>query len=206
MYHRVFLFSFSDYEEALKFIELLSEHLKGANIIVDFKGTTVRVRIYGSRSDIESTFLKIKDLVAIVKGESKGGLRKYPLRYILTNANLKAPIPVNLIQDVLVLRGFKAEIKRGHIVTDASLKEVQRILETISEIYLKLREVKASPRAKKVIALLATLTGSSIEESLKMLIDEGIIRTVEKTKAYVITCKYEAAIEAVRKLLNRTNL
>jgi len=206
MYHRVFLFSFNNHEEALKFVELLSEHLKGANIIVDFKGTTVKVRVYGSRNEIESTFLKIKDIVAIIKGESKGGLRKYPLRYLLTKAELKAPIPINLIKDILTLKGFDVEIKRGCVITNASLKEVQKTLEKTSEAYLKLRTIKASPKAKKVIALMMVLTGDSVEEVIKRLFNSKVINVIEKRGTYVLSSRYEEVIEFMKKLLNRAQV
>jgi len=201
MHHRVFLFSFNSNEEALRFVELLSEHLRGANIIIDLKGTTVKVRVYGSRSDIKSTFLKIKDLVTIVKGERGEGLKKYSLRYLLTSSELKAPIPIDLIRDVLALKEFKVEIKRGYVITDASLEEVRRTIERISEIYSELRSVRASPRAKKVIALMSSLTELSVGEALKVLLDNGVIRTVEGAGTYALTCKYEVVLEVVRKLL-----
>lgn len=201
MYHRIFLFSFNNNDEALKFIELLSKHLKGANIIVDLRGTTVRVRIYGSRNDIKSTFLKVKDLVTIVKVEYKKGLKRYPLKYLLTSSELKSPIPIDLIQDILTLKGFKAEIKRGHVITNASLEDIQQVIKKISETYFRLKNLRASPRAKKVIALMVSLTELPIKEILEILLNNGVVSKVKNVGTYVLTCKYEDALKVMRKLL-----
>ncbi len=201
-YHRVFTFTFRSPEEALRFVELLSEHLRGANIIVNMRGSSVKVRVYGSRDEIEDVALRMRDALTVVRGSGRAGLKRYPLRYLLDKAELRASIPIDLLRDVLELKGFKASIERGCLATDASLSDVLAALEGLSEAYLSLVRVKASPKAKRLAALLSSVRGVPAPEALEELARSGVIRRVEGAGTYVSAMEYGEALSAVRKLLS----
>lgn len=205
MSYRIIKFSFNNKDEAIDFIELINTQLKTANLIVDLKGNIVSVKIYGTKDEIKGIISELKDLLSLVRSREKGAFLKVSIKHLLSSVNLKASIPINLILEIVQMKGYEIRMNKGYLVTNASFELLKDIAIKLSNAYFKLKNIQATPKAKRIIALYSLLFDKDINDSIKELHKMRIINVIKDLGRYTLSSNYEEAVDKIKNLLKQSS-
>ncbi len=184
---RKLVFKVSSTEELEKLVEVISESVtvKGVEVYLETKTNTVCVYIYGPKDLAKQAEAQILQAVKAYRGQTRKdyrGLYHYDILQVLDKLNLKVAIPLDLLVEVLKLKGYRAELRKGILYTDASLDELGKVAKRIADAYYALRYSELTTQAKKAVALAAALLDvdeSRVEELANNLLKEGLLKTFE---------------------------
>ena len=193
---REFHASFRSREEVQTFLELVQRFVHGVEYVIDVRGTSVRIRLLGTSSEVEKAYFRIRGIEAAVKG--RPGLRTYPLELVFGEADVEAAIPGDLLVPALEVMGFRAKVSRGALVTDADFRQVVELVEKLSRAYRRLMDEPISARAKRLVALYMVATGSDVEEAVGELARLGIL---QMGNVVSLADEYDKALSKLKSVL-----
>ncbi|WP_367834438.1 DUF2067 family protein [Vulcanisaeta sp. JCM 16159] len=108
MVHRKFVFVFNSMDEALTFIEAITNKIKSKELLIRYdvgNGIRVWVSMQGEPHEIELYSMEIKRAYNDIKlMRGKFGVRTYDISLILSKARLSAAMPIDLIIDLLHIK------------------------------------------------------------------------------------------------------
>lgn len=199
MKKKVFAFRFSSPEEAAEFLDYVSRLI--GNLAAEVRGSSVKIVVMAPPGEAESDFARIREVLRqwrMSRHFPRKGLYRHSLQMILSAASLKVSIPIAALVDSLKLSGFKARLDKVYLVTDARFDEVVEVASNFSAKYLEALRLPATPILKRLLAVLATVLDTSIDESLKKLLELGLARLDEESGRFLLTVNYTSALERLK--------
>jgi len=181
-----------------KFLERVSESVKSYGGVLRLKGNSIRVEIYGDGSMIRDSWSRIRQLIREYRSlETEKGLKSYSLKRIFREVGLA--IPADVLAEVLKLKGYKTEIDKEYIFSNASFDEIIDVSTDIKKAIEDIRFVQATRTAKKLVATLSVLAGKTVDDIIKDGIETNILVEDNETgKISVISPWREALRELAR--------
>ena len=201
------MFTFNNVDEALTFMEMVTSKIKSRELLIRYDaggGVRVRVSIQGEPHEVELYSMEVRRVYNDIKlMRGKFGVRTYDVSLILSKARLTAAIPIDLVVDLLQLRGVSAELdgSRIRVAGDVGLEDLVRLAEDVSRIYGELMDMDVSAQAKRVIALYALLMGRDVRGSIKELIDKGLLSKYGDSELLVLSMDYRHALSRLQDLV-----
>ncbi|RLE71204.1 MAG: hypothetical protein DRJ43_00230 [Thermoprotei archaeon] len=199
MKKKVFAFRFSSPEEAAEFLDYVSRLI--GNLAAEVRGSSVKIVVMAPPGEAESDFARIREVLRqwrMSRHFPRKGLYRHSLQMILSAASLKVSIPIAALVDSLKLSGFKARLDKVYLVTDARFDKVVEVASNFSAKYLEALRLPATPILKRLLAVLATVLDTSIDESLKKLLELGLARLDEESGRFLLTVNYTSALERLK--------
>jgi len=196
---KVFAFRFSSPEEAAEFLDYVSRLI--GNLAAEVRGSSVKIVVMAPPGEAESDFARIREVLRqwrMSRHFPRKGLYRHSLQMILSAASLKVSIPIAALVDSLKLSGFKARLDKVYLVTDARFDKVVEVASNFSAKYLEALRLPATPILKRLLAVLATVLDTSIDESLKKLLELGLARLDEESGRFLLTVNYTSALERLK--------
>ncbi|ADN50895.1 DUF2067 family protein [Vulcanisaeta distributa] len=206
---REFVFTFNNVNEALTFMEMLTSKIKSKELLIRYdtgSGVRVWVSIQGEPHEVELYSMEIKRVYNDIKlMRGKFGTRAYDVSLILSKARLSAAIPIDLIIDLLQIKGINAELdgSKIRVVGDVKLEDLIKLAEDISRIYNELIDAEVSAQAKRIIALYALLMSKGVKDSIKELLDKGLLSKYGDSELLVLSMDYKHALSRLQELVER---
>jgi len=204
---RELVFTFNNINEALTFMEMITNKIKSKEVLIRYdtgSGIRVWVSIQGEPHEVELYIMEIKRLYNDIKlMRGKFGVRTYDISFILSKARLSAAIPIDLIIDLLHIKGINAEIEgsRIKVVGDVKLENLISTAEGISRIYDEMIDMEISAQAKRVIALYSMLLGKDVKDSIKELLNNGLLSKYGDTEMLVLSMDYKHALSKLQEMI-----
>jgi len=194
MMKKVLKISFRDSKDVISFIEYLNKNISRENIYVISEGNNVKIilkefeksKILASR--IKKIYQEWKNLYYGKEG------KKISLIFLLREADLKVAIPLSAINDILNLKGYVSKIEDKYLISDIDLDTLKDLISIFSEKYSECLLLKADPLAKRLVSVLATVKGINIDESIRLLLNLGLLKIDEKDKKYILARSYDKCI------------
>ncbi|RLE55091.1 MAG: hypothetical protein DRJ40_09030 [Thermoprotei archaeon] len=192
-------------------LEEITARVKSTTIRIQSRLNTIEIYIYGTKDMIRAAESEIREIVKYVRGmltRDFRGLYTYPISHVLSRAGLRVAIPVDLLIQVLEVKGYRAKIEGGSIRTDATVDVVQDLARKISEVYYNLSTSNLAPTAKKLVAYYILAKNYSVEEvdrAVKELSELGLLKEVELPNGEVrviLGKELSSAISTVRELIH----
>ncbi len=207
---REFVFTFNNVNEALTFMEMLTGKIKSKELLIRYdtgSGVRVWISIQGEPHEVELYSMEIKRVyndIKLMRG-GKFGIRAYDVSLILSKARLNAAIPIDLIIDLLQIKGVNAELdgSKIRVVGNIKLEDLVKLAEDISRIYNELIDAEVSAQAKRIIALYALLMGKDVKDSIKELLDKGLLSKYGDSELLVLSMDYKHALSRLQELVER---
>lgn len=197
---RVVTLKFDSSTEAFDFLTFVLSSLK--NVTGEQVGSKVKLVLESSSDEPDEDYQKIRSLVrqwGASRQYPRAGLYRHSLRLLLSTANLVVGIPVEAVADLLALKGFKAQIEGGNIVTNADFKLVVKVAEVFAEKYAKALRLESTPQVKRLAALYAATYGCTIDQAVDELKSRGLVKEEENARRLVLTASYSECLEAMKK-------
>ena len=156
-------------DECFKLAEIIKTNMVSKESTIIIKDNGIVIELYGYKTDIKNTWLKIKRLLSIYKATySREGRNVYPLEHIVSLS--RKTFPPRLLVEILKYQGYMAEYKDGNIISNADLEHIVKLVNRINELINDLRyTVKGTTSKYFLVAasiLLNTDPMSIIEHSL----------------------------------------
>lgn len=196
MRRKVITLRFLSTQEAIEFLEYITRIYSKEMIGGEIKGTTVRLFLKASFSSDEAFISRIKEAIGHWKSSRRPnvtGEYRHNIRMILSQASLEVGIPVRAIIDVLKLKGFKARLEGGHIVTNADHNTLVSIISEFSSRYAEALRIIATPMLKRLVAVIATVQALNVEDALNNLYSRGVASL--KDNRWTLTVNYDSALK-----------
>ncbi len=201
------VFTFNDVNEALTFMEMITSRIKSKEVLIRYdtgSGVRVWVSIQGEPHEVSLYSMEIRriyDDIKLMRGKS--GVYVYDISIILNKARLNAAIPIDLVIDILHMRGINAEMEGSkiRIVGSAILEDLVGIVEDVSRVYGEMIDMEISAQAKRVIAIYSLLMGKSIKDSIKDLLGHGLLSRYGDTELLVLSMDYKHALLKLQELI-----
>ncbi len=207
---REFVFTFNNVNEALTFMEMLTGKIKSKELLIRYdtgSGVRVWISIQGEPPhEVELYSMEIKRVYNDIKlMRGKFGIRAYDVSLILSKARLNAAIPIDLIIDLLQIKGINAELdgSKIRVVGNIKLEDLVKLAEDISRIYNELIDAEVSAQAKRIIALYALLMGKDVKDSIKELLNKGLLSKYGDSELLVLSMDYKHALSRLQELVER---
>lgn len=153
-------------EECVELSNNLLENIGGAGTVtIEAKKNHIIVSVYGYKSDVKEVWMIIKSLVGERRGfqREEKGFVKISLNSLAKM--LKKTIPPKLLIEILRKTGYYASYDENDssITTNASLHDLQRIAETLSDVYVRVGSICRGTSTRYYLATLIVLTNSELE-------------------------------------------
>ena len=190
-------------------MEMVTNKIKSKELLIRYdvgNGTRVWLSIQGEPHEIELYSMEIKRIYNDIKlMRGKFGAHTYDVSLILGRAKLNAAIPIDLIVDLLQVKGINAELdgSKIRIVSDVTLEDLIKLAEDISRIYNELMDMEVSAQAKRIIALYALLMGKSVKDSINELLNKGLLSRYGDTELLVLSMDYRHALSRLQELVEK---
>jgi len=165
--------------------EILEEYLsklqlraKSMDMCVKTKLNHVKVTFYGDPEEVQRAVYEAKRLLRELTGTLKptrSGFFKYRLSRVLSEAELKVAIPLELLEIALNLSGYETKIVKGNIMSKANYKLVLDTIKRISEIYYESLKIKLPSNVRRLVVLYSLLTNRSLKSAIHDLLNRGIL-------------------------------
>ncbi|BDR91616.1 DUF2067 family protein [Vulcanisaeta souniana] len=204
---REIVFTFNNMNEALTFMEMVTSKIKSKEILIRYdtgNGIRVWVSIQGEPHEVSLYSMEIRKIYNDIKlMRGKSGVYTYDISIILNKARLSAAIPIDLVIDILHMKGINAEMEGSkiRIVGSTTLEELVGIAEELSRVYGEMIDMEISAQAKRVIAIYSLLTGKGIKDSIKDLLEQGLLSRYGDTELLVLSMDYKHALLRLQELI-----
>ena len=167
-----------------RFLERLQSSVIGETVIGEMRGDTIKIQIYGSRSTIQRSIARIKQLLREYSTPRAGPGRRYSVRLLSREAGVA--LPPDVLVEVLRLQGYRASYAEGQIETDAGEDEVVAAARLLGEAVRRLQAVHATRTAKKVLmAVLALDPSARPGEVAAEALSLGVFEELEDGRLHV---------------------
>ena len=206
---RELVFTFNSMSEALTFMEMVTNKIKSKELLIRYdagNGIRVWVSIQGEPHEVELYSMEVKRVYNDIKlMRGKFGTRTYDVSLILSKARLSAAIPMDLIIDLLQVKGISAELdgSKIRVMGDVGLDDLVKLAEDISRIYSELMDMEVSAQAKRIIALYALLMGKGVKDSINELLSRGLLSRYGDTDLIVLSMDYRHALLRLQELMEK---
>lgn len=190
-----FTLVFSSAEEAVEFLKMLENTLPGKSFLGELKTNKVKIFVPESK-DSELVAHRIRELYNQMKSpHAQGLIRDYDLAVLFSMSRLEVPVPVSLLVDALKIKGYKVEVFRDKLRTNAPLNVITKTIENLSKIYHELADIKMTSQSRRLIALYSHTENLAPEESIKRLSELGIL--TEESGRISLKVNYEMALNTL---------
>ncbi|NPA23282.1 MAG: DUF2067 domain-containing protein [Crenarchaeota archaeon] len=207
-YYKSIKLSFGSSEEVIKFLDLATRKVKVSQMYARTRsGNNVEIILLGDPFEVNLAVTELRKLAKTVREMYRRtrGVSTYDQRVILESARLEAAIPLDVVFKILEFQGHKVEILRdGRVRTDASLREIVRLVEHVSSLYKEMMDMDITPQAKRIVAIYSTVMDRDLEDAISDLLMFDILRTYESEERslIVLSRSYEESLEKLREVLN----
>ncbi|WP_229709709.1 DUF2067 family protein [Vulcanisaeta souniana] len=188
-------------------MEMVTSKIKSKEILIRYdtgNGIRVWVSIQGEPHEVSLYSMEIRKIYNDIKlMRGKSGVYTYDISIILNKARLSAAIPIDLVIDILHMKGINAEMEGSkiRIVGSTTLEELVGIAEELSRVYGEMIDMEISAQAKRVIAIYSLLTGKGIKDSIKDLLEQGLLSRYGDTELLVLSMDYKHALLRLQELI-----
>ncbi|RLE97102.1 MAG: hypothetical protein DRJ63_09585 [Thermoprotei archaeon] len=156
--------------------------MRNVVVIVRTRLKSLEVSFQGDKDHVKSAVNELRRILVEVKYKrrrSYEGYFLYNLRSILKSVSLDAAISINLALEVLRLKGFKVEVSKGFVKTDADYSTVIKVFEKLAKIYKDLSLMSTTPSSRKAIAYTSLLLDKNVDESIVFLKNNECINIID---------------------------
>ena len=177
-----------------RFLERISEaiHSYGASLRID--GDRLIIEVYGERSMIMDSWLRIKRIVA---DYSKLG-KSYPPRILYKDVGLA--IPLDVLAEVLSLSGYRAAVENGELMTNAPYDTVISYAQAVKDALEGSKLIYATRTAKKLIVAASAYSALDPQRVIEAALNAGLMTMNDDGKLELLKPWREAVRELVRGL------
>lgn len=176
---RVLALHFSSPSEALEFLEYLLRIGVGGVEGSELKGATLKIILSSAPEAADETVSRLVEEVGRWRASrrpSGAGVYRHNVRMLLSTVPLEVGIPVNALVDILGLRGFKARLEGGDLVTSADREALTALLKAFAARYAEALKLNATHTLKRLAAVTATALSIDLGGALSLLQDLGLAR------------------------------
>jgi len=201
MYERRITIKVDNREELEELLNEVNKRIKNVVVIVRTKLNTIDFALQGDKESVKAAAIELRRIATEVKYKRKrsySGYFMYSLRSILKSINLSIGIPINIALEVLKLKGYRVNVTKGFLQTDADLNTTIDIFTKLGRIYEKLTKIKTTASARKAITYVALLLNKNIDEAIRFLEEN---KCIDYQNGKIVLVKN---IEEVKKLIKAT--
>ncbi|RLF00046.1 MAG: hypothetical protein DRJ57_01480 [Thermoprotei archaeon] len=199
---RVISVRFASPSEAAEFLEHVSKLL--GNLAAEVKGCSVKLVVMAPPEELDREYARVREALRqwrMSRQLPRRGVYRHHMSMVLSSASLKVSIPVAALVELLQLKGFRAKLEGGYIVSSATFEQVVEEASRLSEKYAEALRLLATPMLKRLAAILAAALGCTVEEALKRMEALGLTKVDEKYRRLVLAINYEEALKRIRGLV-----
>ncbi len=191
--------NFDNHQELLEFLEqlmLLSSKYKSIRRIIS-KKRRLEIQIDTTQDDALAAINAIKKLYGVTKPKSK--TKCIPLSLFLANLQASVNLPLNLLEELVELKGQKFKLKGQIIETNVDLKTLQNIAKSLAETYSQSALLPLTPHARRIVTLYAYLNHKTPQQALKDLTNKKLLKQ-NKQKRWVLTKPHQQVLQNLRSI------
>lgn len=190
-----FTLVFSSAEEAVEFLKMLEKSLPGKSFLGELKTNKVKIFVPESE-DSERLVHRIRELYNQMRSPHAQGLvRDYDIATLFSMSRLEIPISVSILVDALKIKGFKVEVVKDKLRTNAPPSDLTKTVESLSRIYRELVDLRMTAQSRRLVALYSYIENLAPSESIRRLSELGIL--TEESGRISLKVNYEAAIKTL---------
>jgi len=164
-----------------RFLERLNRAIHSYGALMRVEGDSVIIEVYGTKSMIRDTWIRIKKLLSEYAEGPQSGFR---LARVYRDAGLA--LPADVISEVLRYYGYKAEADGVNLYTNAPYEDVLEAALKVKDAIISMRELPATRTAKKAVATLSAVWGESPQRVIELLLESGHAVLTEEGKLELI--------------------
>ncbi|MEB2836546.1 MAG: DUF2067 domain-containing protein [Desulfurococcales archaeon] len=183
--------------ELERFLEALYKAIRSYGAVLRIKGDQLVIEVYGDRAMILDSWTRIKELIS---DYSRVESSTYPARLIFKEVGLA--LPLDIIAEVLSLKGYSAAIEEEDLRTDAPYDEVISTALSVKEALEDTKLLYATRTAKKLVVAASALLEEDPHSVIERAIELGLARFDEEGKFELL----KPWREALRELVGRTRV
>ncbi len=171
--------------ELEKFLERLEESVYADTVVARVSGDYVRLYMYGSNSAIERSVRNVRRILREYSTPRKGRLKYYSIRGLSRTAG--TAIPGDVLETILKIRGYKAELSDDRIGTDAPENAVYAAAQLVGDAIRETERLHATRTCKKLVIAAKTLVPHlAYREIIERAIESGVAVDDDEGKCHVI--------------------
>ena len=170
------------------FIELISDALRYMEFTLTYKEGVVKIRLYGEKEVVNESVATVKSLGRMFLQSStpnKNGYYAHNLKLIQQMGS--RIISLETLSTVLNYLGFPSRVNEQDLITTATMKEVQRILEELHDL---IQETPLSVKTQVMKRVLATISYCTSLDS-DFVLEKGLELEYFKIQKNTISINYE---------------
>jgi hypothetical protein len=171
----------SAYSDLDRFLERVSGALHSYGAVIRIEDDTLIIEVYGGRSMIRDSWIRIKRILSEYLTPPKGG---YSLKRIYRDVGLALP-PDTLVEAVKS-QGYRASIDGEFIHTNAPYEDVLEAAYSIKRALEDVKSLPATRTAKKLLITLSAIWGQPASRIAELLLSRGYARLTEEGKLELI--------------------
>jgi len=198
MYEKRVTIKVEDRDELEELLNEVNRRIRNVVVIVRTRLNTIDFALQGDKEAVKTAAIELRRIATEIKYKRRknySGYFAYSLRSILKSINLSVGIPINVALEVLKLKGYKVNVSKGFLQTNADLSTTIEIFNKLGKIYEKLTKMNTTASARKAITYVALLMNKNVDEAIKFLEenkcidyqDEKIVltRNIEEIKTLI---------------------
>ncbi len=185
-----------------KFMERLSKAVAGDPVLMRLQGDKLRIEVYGGEVLARRTVINVRRVIrefTVSRAPSGRGARRLPREAI--NRAAGVAVPLDVLEEVLRIRGFEAEASGDYLVTNADAGEVERAASEVARMLSEAAGLPATRTAKKAIVAAGAASGASLVDVVDAGLSLGVLDEDLEGKLHVVGDWREASKRVARSLL-----
>jgi len=192
-YRRVFKIRIPEHAkyDIEKFLERISKSIYSYGASIRLEGDSITIEIYGEKSMIRDSWIKLKALLSEYHKLSK----MYPSKLLYKDVGLA--IPLDVLAEILKLEGYKSEASREGLLSEAPYEEVIARAEAMKSSLEEAKDLYATRTAKKLLVGASALTGIPVSRVVEISLQSGLVDFDEDGKLILLKPWKEALRELV---------
>ncbi len=183
--------------ELERFLEALYKAIHSYGAVLRIKGDQLVVEVYGDRTMILDSWTRIKE---IISDYSRVESSTYPARLIFKEVGLA--LPLDVIAEVLSLKGYRAAVEGEDLRTDAPYDEVVTTALSVRKALEDTKLLYATKTAKKLVVAGSALLEENPHDVVERALELGLARFDEEGKLELL----KPWREALRELVGRARV
>jgi len=194
---RVITIRFASSREAAEFLQYAASLV--SNLAAEQSGSALKLILLEPSEDDYRKLMELLRQWRLSRQAPRKGVYRHSVTLLLSSMDLKVGIPVSALADILALKGYRAALEGGYLVTNAPFDTVVKLGELFSSRYADAVLIPAPPMVRRLIAVLATVREVTVDEALEELERMGLVKLDEGSGRYVLTRNYEQALDELRR-------
>ena len=183
--------------ELERFLEALYKAIRSYGAVLRIRGDQLVIEVYGDKAMILDSWTRIKELIS---DYSRAESSTYPARLIFKEVGLA--LPLDVIAEVLLLKGYRATVEGEDLRTDASYDEVVNTALSVKEALENTKLLYAMRTAKKLVVAGSALLEENPHDVVERAIELGLARFDDEGKLELL----KPWREALRELAGRARV